>query len=355
MRLSEAALGKNNNFNLIRFLAAFAVLVSHSFLISTGIWNSEPLRSSYGLTWGDIAVNVFFVTSGFLVTASLLSRRNAIAFVQARALRIYPALLVMLILVVFVMGSALTAESLREYLGARQTWHYFVKNALLVAGINYELPGLFVSNPFKLSVNDSLWTLVYEVHMYVALLVIWLVCRGSRAFTMVVVGCAIVSGAIYLWGGHFEPASQYSRLGFMFFTGAGFYVLRSRIVLYRAAFAALAGAVAISLLQRETFFFVLSFSLAYLLMYSAYAFGGAIRAFNRVGDYSYGIYIYAYPVQQSLTSVFKGISTLDLMMFSATVTLGLAALSWHLIERRALSLKGRTPQEVALQPLCKAM
>src|SRR5487761_1170379 len=109
VKLSEAARGRDNNFNLLRFLAAFAVLISHSFSLATGVSDAEPLRAAYGLTWGDIAVDVFFVTSGFLVTASLLKRRSATAFVWARVLRIFPALWLMLFLTVFGMGLALTS------------------------------------------------------------------------------------------------------------------------------------------------------------------------------------------------------------------------------------------------------
>ena len=79
--------GRDNNFNLIRFCAAFAVLISHSFAIATGSGSAEPMRHTLGLTWAYIAVDVFFLTSGFLVTASLISRQSAVGFAWARALR----------------------------------------------------------------------------------------------------------------------------------------------------------------------------------------------------------------------------------------------------------------------------
>src|SRR4051812_37415672 len=99
--LAELVRGRDNNFNVIRLMAAFAVLVTHSFGMTTG---SEPLRSSLGLTWGVIAVNVFFLTSGFLVTSSLLGRNSALDFIWARVLRIYPALWLMLALTVLGLG-----------------------------------------------------------------------------------------------------------------------------------------------------------------------------------------------------------------------------------------------------------
>lgn len=86
MKLAALSQGRNNNFNLIRFVAALAVLFSHSFALATGTGSAEPLRLTYGLTFGDIAVNAFFITSGFLVTASLINRGSVAAFVWGRVL-----------------------------------------------------------------------------------------------------------------------------------------------------------------------------------------------------------------------------------------------------------------------------
>ena len=78
--LSRRINGHDNNFNLLRFVAASAVLVSHSFALATGDPRTEPLRRLLGLSLGDIAVSAFFATSGFLVTGSLLSKQNATEF-----------------------------------------------------------------------------------------------------------------------------------------------------------------------------------------------------------------------------------------------------------------------------------
>lgn len=349
MRLSEVAQGKDNNFNLIRFLAAFAVLISHSFALATGSGNAEPLYTTYGLTWGDIAVDVFFVTSGFLVTASLLSRRSAVSFAWARVLRIFPALLVMLILTVFVMGLALTTYTPHEYLTAYLTWKYLLQNAVLLRGIEFHLPGVFASDPLKSVVNGSLWSLQPEIEMYMLLLGLWVLAVLARRQVLlkwVVVAIAAISCVLYLAHGIFsDPGREFPRLAFMFFAGGSFYVLRDRISLQGWLFASLLALTLLSAVSRVAFFFALSVSLPYLLMYSAYALGGPIRAFNRCGDYSYGIYIYAFPVQQAIADLVPGISTATLMILSAVTTLALAMLSWHLIEKRALALKSY-PQRI---------
>ena len=344
MKLSEIAHGKNNNFNLIRMLAALAVLFTHSFALSTGSSAAEPLRTTLGLTWGDIAVNIFFVTSGFLVTASLLTRNNAIDFVWARVLRIYPALWFMLSLTVFGLGAFFTAYQFNVYFGDRITWHYLLKNAILISGVHYELPGVFQDTPTKGAVNGSLWTLVPEVRVYALLLAVWIAasfvrCHRLAALRLSIIAIVAISGAWYLYHGLFEPRGSFPRLTFMFFTGARLYVLRDKMELSRPLFWLLLATLWLSLISRTTFFFVFNAILGYILMYAAYAFGGSIRAFNRLGDYSYGVYIYAFPVQQSLVALVHEISVPELMVCSATITLALAVLSWHLVEKRALGLK----------------
>lgn len=100
--ISKYTKSRNNNYNLIRFLAATLVLFTHSFALTFGSGTAEPLRNTLGITWGTIAVDVFFVTSGFLIASSFFQRNNVTAFVWARILRIYPALIVALLFCVFV-------------------------------------------------------------------------------------------------------------------------------------------------------------------------------------------------------------------------------------------------------------
>jgi len=343
MKLGDVAQGRDNNFNLIRFSAASAVLISHAFAVAIGSGDAEPMRHTLGLTWGYIAVDVFFLTSGFLVTASLLSRRSTVGFAWARALRIFPALWVMLALTVLGVGLAVTSSSAHGYLTARETWRYLIKNAILFRGMVPDLPGVFSSNPYRSVVNASLWTLEPEVRMYAALFVLGILSAVTRRLSVIrwgVVAIAVPAAVLYFMHGNFDNASdEYSRLTFLFFLGASCYVLKDRIPFDRAAFFVLLAVVLLSALDRRAFFLAFSVALPYLVFYAAYGFGGRIRAFNRLGDYSYGIYIYAFPVEQTFAQLVPGISVGWLTGISAMVTLILAMLSWHLLEKRALRLK----------------
>jgi peptidoglycan/LPS O-acetylase OafA/YrhL len=138
---------------------------------------------------------------------------------------------------------------------------------------------------------------------------------------------------------HGERHVESTRMIYMFFTGATFYVLKEHITLSRRVFLVALAALLLSAFHREVFYVVYNIVLAYILFWIAYVPGGFIRAFNRLGDYSYGTYIYAFPVTQSFLALMPGVRVPVLILLSAVVTLTLASLSWHLIEKRALSLK----------------
>ena len=127
----------------------------------------------------------------------------------------------------------------------------------------------------------------------------------------------------------------------MFFTGSAFFVLRDRIVLSHSIFLAFLAGLLFSAHHPRWFFIVYMATLVYILFYIAYVPSGFIRAYNRLGDYSYGVYIYAFPVQQSIAASIRGVSVGPMVIYSSVIALILAALSWHLLEKHALKRKAR--------------
>ena len=346
MKLADVVADRDNNFNLIRLVAAWAVLFSHSFVLATGSDASEPLRASLGKPWSSMAVDVFFITSGFLVTASLFARGSALEFVWARVLRIYPALLIMVALAVFVLGLHFSSLPVEQFLGSDQTRTFVFKNTTLVTGVAFNLPGVFEALPYARAVNGSLWTMPIEIRMYGVLVGLWIVLavlgrRRRQVFSVALVALAVGGLAVHFWT-HYQThtSSSVYRWFYMFFTGAAYFVLREWIWLSGRVFWLMLSAIVLSALDREIFFAVYSLCLAYVLFWLAYSPGGTVRGYNRLGDYSYGVYIYAFPVQQTIVALVPGISVAQLVIAGTLATLVLASLSWYLIESRALRWKG---------------
>ncbi len=345
-KLSEYARGRDNNFNLIRFVAAMMVLYSHSFALALG--GGEPW-SQFGVTPGSIAVDIFFVTSGFLVTASLVVRKELCSFVVARVLRIYPALLVMVFLTVFVLGVTFTTAPLHDYFNDIEIVKYVLRNTTLFAGCCGHLPHVFDDNPVKQAVNGSLWTMPWEVRMYFLLFGIGVVAkflqwREQAWKPMVVIAFVIFSVAYFV--NHYVPAVSFMqdnralRLCMLFFMGATFYAYKEKIsISHLTGFSALI-LVAAALLAGEWLFLPLyTVLVGYAALYLAYLPAGGIRKFNQLGDYSYGVYIYAFPIQQAIVSMNIGITGMHLFLIALPCTLLCAVLSWHLIEKRSLKIK----------------
>ena len=165
MVLQKQVADRHNNFNLLRILAAIAVLVSHAYPLTLGPDLREPLENVLGISLGTLAVLTFFAISGYFISQSFHKSRGLLDFVVARALRIYPGLIAVLLLTIFALGPVFTRMGIASYFSEAQTWLYFPKN-LLLWPLQYALPGVFGDNPYPGAINGSLWTLVYEVACY---------------------------------------------------------------------------------------------------------------------------------------------------------------------------------------------
>ena len=360
VRLCDVALSRDNNLNLIRFLAASAVLASHSYALALGDPQAEPLRAALGMTPGAIAVDLFFVISGFLVTASLHRRPDLLGFVSARALRIFPGLLVMLVLTALVAGPLLSSLDTSAYFTDSRLHRYLWKAATLLFGIQYLLPGVFEHNPYGAAVNGSLWTLPVELRCYLALAGLWLAsrqlgARAERAFTVGLTGLAVI-GLLLVDASLSDPQRPPTTLTMlaMFAIGAACFRHRQRIVLDGRLGLTLAAALPglAAWAPASTFWLAYALSLPYIALCAAYLPGGVLRRFNAVGDYSYGIYIYAFPVQQAVVALVPGVGPWQLTALAFPPVLVAAMLSWHGVESRAVALaRGRRQPTPAAQPL----
>lgn len=348
IRLSDVVHGRNNNFHLLRLIAASAVLLSHSFPLATGDRHTEPLRAAYGCTFGSIAVDLFFLISGMLVTMSLVRRSSAADFTKARFFRIWPGLIVAVLLTVLVLGPVFTTVPLSTYFTAKETARYLYLNLSLFKGVAYVLPGVFATNAWPSAINGSLWTLPSEVRCYVALLAIWVLLKplkrpGSLRWALACAWVALFASVAWsLRTMTIEDAP--ARLWLMFCSGAMLYLLRDRIVLSWAGLLAVIVVVAITAGHGVAFGIVYCLALPYAMLCAAYLPSGVFLQYNRLGDYSYGVYIYAYPVQQTLMHLWPTLGPIALFGTAMPLTLVPAILSWHFIEKPATALARTRPK-----------
>lgn len=342
MRLNEVFGSRANNFNLLRLIAASLVLVTHSFTVVTGNADNEPLRLSLGVTWGAIAVDIFFVISGLLVTSSMRRSDSAIDYSFARALRILPGLFVALV----VTGLVASVMFYRT-LDVRELAWYVFRNAFPFGEMPDRVAGIFVGNPAGSGLNASLWTLPVELRMYRNVLLIWLLSFLLLKRRRLAFDCMIVAAAAYFlvkhfgWLSHVTIETSPSRLQMMFFVGAAALVLAKYVRLSWIGAGAVVAAIVAASLQRSAFYVVYSLGLWYVVLCLAYLPRGKVLLFNSRGDYSYGVYIYAWPVQQALIFVWPSVGVAAHIVVSAVIVLGLSVVSWHVVESPALQLKKR--------------
>ena len=344
--LGDLAHGRDNNFQLVRLFAAAFVVLFHSYAL-TGRWTQEPLwRVMPETNFGALGVKIFFVVSGFLVTQSWLARQSVAPFVAARALRIYPALIAATLLTIALAGASSTL-SWAQFLGDPQTVDYAWRVALGWDMV-YRLPGAFPANPFPHDVNGSLWTLPIELRLYVVLLAAGFLGILGRRWSWL--GIVAVLVAVFAWRPEWFPLSPNDRvvreLALLFALGSLAYVWRASIPVSLAGAAAALVLVAWNPggLARGLLFAPL---LAYVVLVLAYHPRVQWRGFNRLGDYSYGLYVYSFPLQQTLMQRFPSLEPAGLFVCSLPLGLAVAALSWHALEAPALALKSRLDQAKA--------
>jgi peptidoglycan/LPS O-acetylase OafA/YrhL len=337
--LGSLSVNRDNNLNLIRMIAALCVMVSHAWPLTLGPDAVQPLFALTGFALGTQALYVFFAISGFLVTRSFARRRSTRDWAIARALRILPGLAIALFFTAFALGPSLTDLFPAAYYGAAETWTYTPRGLSLAFRQAY-LPGVFDGQPYAPETNGSLWTLQYEVLCYAAVLALGLV-GAFRSPTLLVLAAAAflaTKAVTALWPAQFPvPLLLFVSLGFPFACGMAFWVIRDRLPLSPLLLAALATLVFLTrgTPLRDVLHVV---ALCYATFVLAYLPGGPIRAYNRLGDYSYGVYIYAWPVQQSVVHWLGPVGPGRLTLIALPFVLMLAMLSWHLIEKPALDL-----------------
>lgn len=340
--LSKLA-GRPEGFDVLRIVAAVAVLVSHAELLSTGR-QSFPLRLGDGnIDLGRIGVFVFFAISGYLVCGSWLRDPHARRFARRRAARVYPGLAVSVFVTAGI--ASLTAPQVTAFVIAPSTWEYVLRN-LLVVPYTDRLPGSFPDNPVPIA-NGVLWTLGVEVLAYAVLCCAGLLGLLNRPAVLVTVALLlallgwrlvaevlveVAPGAV---GELVVPVLRRVELLACFAAGAA--LRSSRWTPPWWAAVAAGGLVALVVALRLPLSFVVILALCVIVVYVGSLRLAALAPVLRRGDPSYGMYIYGYAVQQLLVWLGVGRGAWGVLAtVSVAVLLALGYASWYSVESPVL-------------------
>ena len=335
--------GRGNNFDAIRFALAAIVIASHSFPLLEGGNAKEPLMRLTGgqVTGGELAVSGFFALSGFLIAQSWERSRSSRQFFRKRILRIYPGFIVAVLFGALIVAPQIASSS-TEY------WQQFSATKLLGTTINLDprLPKVFNELPVP-AVNGSLWSIRYEFCCYVGLaLAGWIGAFQRRRIMLAAFVLLMAAYAAQLWlnfqipggglGWLIGDAPVWPRLGALYLSGVLLHLYRDRIAFSPRLCAISIGLIGLAAILSQYHCLPLLLPLfgTYALFAVAFLPIPRLPGFAKHGDFSYGLYLYAFPVQQWLVHCFgSDLNPGTLFLAAFPLTLVMAMLSWYLVER----------------------
>lgn len=339
---------RNNSFDDIRFALACLVLFVHSYALLYGEdGGTDPFTvlTHYQLSPGTLAVYGFFVLSGFFMIQSLEANSSIWQYAKNRLLRIVPAFWLSLFLTSFVLAPILSQNTILFSLDAGSSLYFFLKSAVFqVFGAVWTIHGVFPVNALVDNINGSMWTLKYEIFLYFLLPIMVFFMHGKRhlilyATVILTLLCiAFIMGNFILFMG--LTVDDYSKLLVLtnfFYSGVSLYLYRD-VVIFSKRLMTILGVIFVLGLFLGNLKLITLLVFPYLII----GLGSMLHTkwFSKTGDYSYGMYIYAFPVQQTLIHFFKmKLNAITLFLSSFIVTLFLSIISWHWFEKIILKMK----------------
>lgn len=363
LTLAEAFDPRANAIGFLRWFLAFAVIFSHA----------GPLGDFYGghdlgVQWsneqsfGGVAVAGFFAISGFLITKSRMGRSSIFRYFWRRAVRIFPAFWAALLGTAFILGPvawrkekgtlsgyfSATVESPLTYFSDNMWLRFYQKN---IAGMGADLP---LGHKGGFDWNGSAWTLIYEFKGYFIIGILGLFgILFYKRIVALLVGFMVVLNTM-LWGnfGQTDYLAPLFRNYFNimmltpFFFGMLLAIYADKVVIDDRLAMAAAGVAFYTYFIGSGWNLYGQFAYIYLLFWIAVRL--PLIHWEKHGDLSYGIYIYAWPIMQF--SAYFGLYKYGWLAYHVTIVIVvhvLAYISWHILEKRALALKNWTPSWLA--------
>ncbi len=356
--------GIGPGFDFLRIALSFSILAYHSW-VACGRDDDVSMGPAWILIYALLPM--FFALSGFLITGSAMRLRLR-DFLINRGIRILPALAVEIVLSAILLGPVFTIFPLSQYFADPKLALYFTN---ILGLIRYQLPGVFLDNPLPDQVNVSLWTVPYEIVCYIAMagMIIFGLLRRPKivacaAGTLLVLSLAldiavgdqsgglvnryVVHGLFLGRGGVLLPA---------FLLGSLIFLYRYKIPYDRRIFMACLGVCLLATLvagedllggdhkvnnwaHPGVLALIFCPPLAYITAYVGVSDIAPVPLYSK-GDYSYGVYLYGFPIQQSLSAIFPDISVASHLLASVVLSSLVAMGSWHFIEKPILRVRKR--------------
>ena len=344
---AEINLTRNsNNFDFLRLFAASLVLIAHSSPVSGNVLPYDPFGEILGTNMGHLGVVIFFIISGFLIAYSWSKKQNVLNFFIARVLRIYPAVIAIVLLSVFVLGPLITSKTINEYFSSNTTSQY-IQN-VTVFRMYYYLPGVFEYHPLD-AINSSLWTLPYEFTCYIFLMLFGILTIFKNKLFLLSFFVFLISINSFYSSEIDEIVIPFLGIDFKTFYPLFLYFICGTVFFYfknyiKLNILGLISAVFI-LYYFQSFsilFYIKFILLTYIILTIAFYKPLSLNKIGKYGDFSYGIYLYAFPVQQ-LIFYFSStkLSIITMVILSILFTLPFAVFSWFIIEKPAMGLRSK--------------
>lgn len=335
--LRQAMVGRQNNLNIVKLLAAIMVIVGHSYAFSRGYERYDWL---YVLTdgrgdLGGLAVYIFFFYSGLLITQSMLRSNNTLEFWKRRFVRIYPAFLLVTLTITFVMAPFFTTLPFGAYFSNLETYRY-LKNLIFIT--HHNLPGVFVNNIYGRAVNGPIWTIRVEVFCYFLCFIygkLGLLKKEKLPISVILFG--MIAGIFgFAAIRHIEGSLAVLIPITMFYVGMLYSVYADAIVLEMGRMVIATIGFIVGVIMHQVILVSIVF-LPYILCYCAFKIkylGEELRYLDHFGKCSYEIYLWGGFIGQVATYMCGGSMNEYLnMLITIPVTLILGVVTHWVIEK----------------------
>ena len=343
--LGAHARRESNSFGVVRLFAAFAVIVSHAYIVTSGDPTAQPLYKLTGSSLGSHAVIVFFVLSGFLIAESWNRKPELHHFLAGRFARLFPALFVVTLSTIIIAGLSQRQLDFVSFITNTETISLFLRAVIALDG-GGTLPGIFTEFPNERMVLSTVWTIRYEVICYfsIPMLAYLGLFRVKKLRLRMLSVLAITAFLVMIRSVQQTETSMIDhmlRFSFAFYLGVASWAFRDRLPLSGLAVAFLFVVTYMLLGSAVSKIFEMLAVGYFTLWLGSINFGSFSRLTNRE-DLSYGIYLIGYPLQQTANVLWQGsFPVLFNIAFTLLAVVPLAFISWRCIERPGLCYRFR--------------